>query len=341
MQKTILVTGGLGYIGSHTIVELLEKNYKVICIDNLSNSQIVVKEWINEITKKEFDYYNLDICDLNAIQNCLKNYESIDAVIHFAAYKAVNESVENPIKYYQNNLQGLISLIEAMKPFKAHFIFSSSCTVYGEPEDSPITEDANIVKPKSPYGNTKKICEEILFDNANISSSKTTILRYFNPVGAHVTGKIGELPIGIPQNLLPYLTQTAIGKRASLTIFGNNYPTPDGTCIRDFIHVTDLALAHIACINYMVELDSPKYSIFNIGTGKGTSVLEMVKRFEVLTNVKLPIQFGENRVGDIVKIWASATKAEKLLKWEAKFGLDDILLSAWNWECNLKQMDLI
>jgi len=340
MQQTILVTGGLGYIGSHTIVELLDKNYKVVCIDNLSNSQLVVKDWIKEITNKDFDYFNIDICDLVAIQNCLKNYESIAAVIHFAAYKAVNESVENPIKYYQNNLQGLISLIEAVKPFNSHIIFSSSCTVYGEPEYSPITEQAIIVKPKSPYGNTKKICEEILFDNASVSSNKTTILRYFNPVGAHVSGKIGELPLGTPQNLLPFLTQTAIGKRSSLTIFGKNYPTPDGTCIRDFIHVSDLALAHVASIDYMFESDTEKYSVFNIGTGKGTSVLEMVQRFEELTNVKLHYQFGENRAGDIVKIWASATKAAKFLKWKAKFGLDEILLSAWKWECNFREKEL-
>jgi UDP-glucose 4-epimerase len=331
MKNTILVTGGLGYIGSHTIVELLNQNYDVICIDNLSNSSLKVKDCIEKITNKTFDFFEIDINDSAALSSALSTYSKIDGIIHFAAFKAVGESVHDPLSYYKNNLNSLINVLECTNIFSSNFVFSSSCTVYGEPKTLPITENATISIPTSPYGNTKKVGEEILKDFSKTTKRQIVSLRYFNPVGAHSSGLIGESPSNIPQNLFPYLMQTATGKRDKLIIHGNDYDTTDGTCIRDYIHVTDLAKAHIRAVEFMIASPSG-YSVFNIGTGNGISVLQVVNRFIELTGVNLKFEFGPRRDGDIVKIWACPDLAINKLNWKSNLDLDEMILSAWLWE---------
>lgn len=330
----ILVTGGLGFIGSHTIVELLNLNYKVICVDNLSNSSISVISNIEKITNKTFDFFEVDVNDTSKVNSILSKYNKIDGVIHFAAFKAVGESVSKPLDYYKNNINSLINILSSTEKFNSNFVFSSSCTVYGEPNKLPITEDVNLALSTSPYGNTKKVGEEILKDYSKIADRKIISLRYFNPVGAHSSGLIGELSNDIPQNLFPYLMQTAIGRRDKLIIYGNDYDTPDGTCIRDYIHVVDLAIAHIRAFEYMLKTNN-KYSVFNIGTGIGLSVLEVVNKFIELTGVKINFEFGPRRDGDIVKIWADPELAINQLAWKAELTLDEMILNAWQWENNL------
>jgi len=336
MTKNILVTGGLGYIGSHTIIELLQEGYSVICLDNLQNSNIDIVKKIEDITNKSFEFYNVNVCDINEINKCLGKNKSIDGIIHFAAYKSVSESIQFPIKYYENNIMSLLNIIKIADKFKSNIVFSSSCTVYGESLNFPLTEDDETEIPKSPYGNTKKICEEILFDFSKSEKINITSLRYFNPVGAHFSGKIGETPSVNPQNLIPYLMETAIGLRDQLVIFGNDYDTFDGTCIRDFIHVSDVATAHIAALKYMDNcFDKKMYNVFNIGRGVGVSIKQVVDRFIALTGVNLNYCYGNRRSGDIIESWASCEKAEIHLGWKANYSLDDIINSAWIWQKNI------
>jgi UDP-glucose 4-epimerase len=329
----ILVTGGTGYIGSHTVVSLLNKGYEVVIIDNLSNSEESVLSGIISITGKTPIFVKGDVTDKRTVDKLFTDYPKIKAVIHFAAFKAVGESVKNPLKYYNNNVAGLINLLEAMENHSiTNIVFSSSCTVYGQPEILPVDETAPVVKPESPYGNTKKINEEILQDTVNSGKGlKAISLRYFNPIGAHPSALIGELPIGIPNNLLPFITQTAIGIRNELKVFGNNYNTPDGTCIRDYININDLANAHVIALEYLCNEDV-KYDVFNLGTGKGSSVLEVISAFEKSCNKKLNFSIAPPRSGDVEKVWANPAKAEKILKWKAETSLEDTVLSAWKWE---------
>lgn len=336
----ILVTGGTGYIGSHTVVELLNESYEVVIADNLSNSKADVVEKIEEITGKKIHFEKTDLSCHSATAELFEKYNGFDGVIHFAAFKAVGESVKEPLKYYHNNIYSLINLMNEMEKWNTKFlVFSSSCTVYGQPEELPVTEKASVQKAMSPYGNTKQIAEEIItdysFSNPNFNA---ILLRYFNPIGAHPSAKIGELPIGVPQNLVPYITQTAIGKREKLSIFGNDYSTPDGTCIRDYIHVVDLAQAHIAALKRLTEQNNEQnVEVFNVGTGNGFSVLEIINSFEKVSNQKLPYEFAPRREGDIEKVWANTTLANEKLKWKAKLSLDEMLLSAWNWEKNINK----
>ena len=336
MTKTILVTGGLGFIGSHTVVELIQSGYSPVIIDNLSNSILKVLDGIEQISGIRPSCYTKSVLDTSAVEQIL-NEHKIDAVIHFAAFKAVGESVEKPLEYYHNNVGGLISLLNAMKKTGVQkLVFSSSCTVYGQPEKLPATENSRVLKAESPYGNTKKMCEEILFDLSKTAQGKTISLRYFNPVGAHPSSAIGELPLGIPNNLVPFITQTAAGWREQLTVFGNNYNTPDGTCIRDYIHVVDLALAHVKALEYLDKTDL-NYDVFNIGTGKGSTVLEVIKAFEETTDQKLNYKIGNRRSGDIEKVWADCAKANNGLGWQAKFDIKQMMLDAWNWQIRLKK----
>jgi UDP-glucose 4-epimerase len=333
----ILVTGGLGFIGSHTVVELQNEGFEVLIIDNLSNSTIDVLDKIIAITHKKPSFFNIDLKDKTAVTTFF-NEHKIDGVIHFAASKAVGESVENPLKYYENNIGSLIHVLQQMQVRKVNnFIFSSSCTVYGQADELPITENAPIKLAESPYGNTKQIGEEIIKDTTKISELKAIALRYFNPIGAHKSAKIGELPIGVPQNLIPFVTQTAAGIRKELSVFGGDYPTPDGTAIRDYIHVVDLAKAHIAAILRLLKNNQKKsFEVFNIGTGKGNSVLEVIKSFEKVTGKKLNYKLVDRREGDITAAYADTTYANKELGWKAELSLDDALLSAWKWQKTLK-----
>lgn len=335
MKKTILVTGGTGYIGSHTTVELISEGYDVIIVDNLSNSNINVLEGIERITGVKPVFYNVDCNDEPKIDEIFGEHK-IDGVIHFAASKAVGESVEKPLLYYRNNILSLIVILQAMKKYDVNgIVFSSSCTVYGQPELLPVSEDAPIQKALSPYGNTKQINEEILSDTIYSDKKlKAIILRYFNPIGAHPTAEIGELPIGIPQNLVPYLTQTAAGIRPELKVFGDDYNTPDGSCIRDYINVVDLAKAHVVSIARMLSENNMKerLEVFNIGTGRGVSVLELIKTFEDVNGINVPHSIVGRREGDIEKVWANPSKANNVLGWEAKETLSDTLASAWKWQ---------
>mgnify|MGYP000339053749 CR=1 FL=1 len=335
-MSKILVTGGLGYIGSHTVVELVNKGYEVIIVDNLSNSSLSVLKGINKICNKSINFEKLDLRNFRLTRDYIKNNKDIDGIIHFAASKAVGESVENPLKYYSNNLFTLINLLNALKELnkQINFIFSSSATVYGDPEIIPISENESIKLAESPYGNTKQIGEEILYDLTRADSNfKVISLRYFNPVGAHSSSRIGELPIGIPQNLVPFITQTAIGKRKELVVFGDDYPTRDGSCIRDFIHVVDLANAHVKSLEYLNETTKTNfYDTFNIGTGQGSSVLELINSFEKVTNQKLNFKVGKRRKGDVAQCYANVIKANKMLNWKSELSIEDSLLSAWNWE---------
>ncbi len=329
----ILVTGGTGYIGSHTVVALQQAGYEVVALDNFDNSSPEVLDNIKKITGKDLAFGKVDIKDKAALTNFLKSQPSIDAVIHFAANKAVGESVANPLKYYENNVGGTVNLLYAMEAAGIHqLVFSSSCTVYGE-ASPPVDENAPIPLANSPYGNTKQICEEVLRDYSQASEMKVVSLRYFNPVGAHESALIGELPLGVPSNLVPFITQTAIGKRDMLTVYGNDYPTPDGTNIRDFIHVVDLAKAHVAAIEYLAKKNyASAFSVFNLGTGIGNSVLEVIEAFEKISGIKLNYRIGPRRAGDVVQVYASCDKAANELGWRTEKSLEECLSSAWKWE---------
>jgi len=330
----ILVTGGTGYIGAHTVVELQNNGYEVVIMDNLSNSNVRILDQIKTITGIKPAFVKLDLRDKAAISEFLKTNTDITGVIHFAASKSVSESVKNPLLYYDNNLSSLVNLLTALEGKAVNFVFSSSCTVYGEPDELPVSEQAPVKKAESPYGNTKQIGEEILKDATNAGTDLNVIaLRYFNPVGAHPTALIGELPNGVPQNLVPFITQTAIGKRETLTVFGDNFDTPDGSCIRDFIHVVDLARAHVAAIKRMEAKQMvAAYEVFNVGTGIGYSVLELIHTFEKITGLPLHYRIGLPREGDIVKIWGDVHLAERELNWKAENDLTSMLASAWAWE---------
>ena len=335
MNKKILVTGGLGYIGSHVVVELQNEGFQVIVIDNLSNSSMDVLDKIIEITGITPLFEKIDLRDKNMVSDFFKRHSDIYGVIHFAASKAVGESSNNPLKYYENNISPLVYILQQLEKIKdQNFIFSSSCTVYGQADKLPITEDTLLKKAESPYGNTKKIGEQIIEDTCKINNNLNAIsLRYFNPIGAHSSAKIGELPIGIPQNLVPFVTQTGIGIRKELSIFGKDYPTPDGTCIRDYIHVVDLAKAHVAAMKRIIlEDNSDNYEVFNLGTGKGSSVLEVVNAFEEISGIKLNYIFSERRAGDIAAAFADTQKANKILGWKSELSLNEAMLSAWEWE---------
>ena len=342
MKHTILVTGGMGFIGSHTAVELIEAGYDVVIVDDLSNSNIKVLDGIRAITGVAPAFEQVDLKDKDATENVFKKYPNIDGIIHFAASKAVGESVEKPLLYYRNNIISLVNLLELMPQYNVKgIIFSSSCTVYGQPlpENLPVTEEAPHQKATSPYGNTKDVNEQIIYDYIHSGAPlKSIILRYFNPIGAHPSALIGELPNGVPNNLIPFVTQTAMGIRNELTIFGNDYNTADGTCIRDYIYVVDLAKAHVAAMRRVLDQeDSPAIDYFNIGTGNGNSTLEIVNTFERATGVKVNWKFGPRREGDIEKIWGDCTKANKVLGWKAESPLDDVLASAWKWQQKLRE----
>lgn len=335
----ILVTGGLGFIGSHTVVELQNQGYEVVIVDNLLNSSIEVLDRITNITGKKPTFELLDVREKKSVQKLFKEHEDIAGVIHFAASKAVGESVENPLLYYENNISALVYILqEVQKKEQAFFIFSSSCTVYGQAEKMPITEDSPVQVAMSPYGNTKQIGEEIITDVAKVSNINAILLRYFNPVGSHESTEIGELPIGIPQNLVPFITQTAAGIRKELSVFGDDYPTPDGTCIRDYIHVVDLAKAHVKALQRLIEKkNSNKVETFNVGTGTGSSVLEVIQAFEKVSGEKLAYKIVGRREGDITSAYADTTKANQMLDWKTELSLEDALLSAWKWEQKIRK----
>ena len=335
MNKKILVTGGTGYIGSHTAVELIKDGFEVILIDNLYNSEAIVADRIGQITGVRPVLEVFDLCDTTKLEEFFKKYKDISAIIHFAAYKAVGESVMKPLEYYRNNLLSLINLLEAMKNYGiSSMVFSSSCTVYGQPDKLPVSEEAPLQPAKSPYGNTKKIGEEIIRDTCEADDNiKAISLRYFNPVGAHPTALIGELPKGVPENLVPFITQTAYGLRDELKVFGDDYNTPDGSCIRDYLHVVDLSRAHVVALKRLLEDRNRKnYEIFNLGTGKGVSVFEAIKSFERATGIRLKYRVTERRPGDIEKIWADPSLANRELGWKTEYSLDDAMKSAWEWE---------
>jgi UDP-glucose 4-epimerase len=340
MKKLIAVTGGTGYIGSHTVVELIQDGFDVVIVDDLSNSQIGVLDGIEKITGVRPHFENFNLGDKEKTEAFFNKYSNIEAIIHFAASKAVGESVEKPILYYRNNLNSLLNVLEGMQKHNINnIVFSSSCTVYGQPDVLPVTEEAPIKKALSPYGNTKQICEEILQDTQHaVKGLKVIALRYFNPVGAHSSALIGELPLGIPNNLVPFITQTAYGLRSELKVFGSDYNTPDGTCIRDYINVVDLAQAHVVAIRRLLENRNKKeFEIFNLGTGDGVSVLQIINSFEKSTGQKLNYKIVGRREGDIEKVWADTSFANNELGWKAKKTLDETLLSAWNWEKYIRE----
>jgi UDP-glucose 4-epimerase len=333
-MKKILVTGGTGFIGSHTVVELLESGFDVTVIDNLSNSSISVLEGINKIAQRPPLFQKVDMTDAKALNSFFHEHHDFDGIIHFAAFKAVGESVSYPLKYYSNNLVSMVNLLENLVAHNMrNLVFSSSCTVYGKPDTLPVTEKSPVKKALSPYGNTKIISEQIIEDLIKTIDFNAISLRYFNPIGAHPSALIGELPIGIPNNLIPYITQTAIGKRNKVVVYGNDYETPDGTCIRDYIHVTDLARAHVIAVKRLLDHKQLSgYEIFNIGTGKGYSVLEIINTFEKVSGIKLNVEMGPRRQGDIAEIYADTTIANRELGWNAKESLESMISSAWKWE---------
>ena len=340
MKGKILVTGGTGYIGSHTVVELQESGYEVVIVDNLSNSRADVVDYIGQITGTRPAFEQADCRDLDALDEIFARHGQIDAIIHFAASKAVGESVQKPLLYYRNNIVSLINLLELMPRYGVKgIVFSSSCTVYGQPDVLPVTEAAPIKKAESPYGNTKQINEEIIQDTVRSGAPiSAVLLRYFNPIGAHPTALIGELPNGVPMNLVPFITQTAIGIRPQLSVFGDDYGTPDGSCIRDYINVVDLAKAHVFAISRMLEgKQAEQVEVFNIGTGRGLSVLELIHAFEAATGVKLNYRIAPRRTGDIEQVWADPRKANDVLGWKATTGIEDTLRSAWNWQLKLRE----
>lgn len=336
----ILVTGGLGFIGSHTVVELQRNGYEVIIIDNLSNSSIDILDRITSISNVKPKYENLDLKDKMKVANFFKIHNDIKGVIHFAASKAVGESMDNPLMYYENNINTLVYVLQELKKLNhSNFIFSSSCTVYGQADELPITENAPVKMAESPYGNTKQIGEEIIIDECRVNLKLNAIaLRYFNPIGAHESAIIGELPIGVPQNLVPFITQTAYGLRDQLSVFGDDYPTIDGTCIRDYIHVVDLAKAHVIALERLLKTkNKSNFETFNLGTGKGSSVLEVIQSFERVTSLKLNYKIAARRAGDIISAYADTTKANNELGWKAELTLDDAMKSAWKWERNIRK----
>ncbi len=338
-MKVVLLTGGTGYIGSHTAVELIIAGYKVVIVDNLSNSSIDSIDGIQKITGVKPDFVKADCSVFSEIQALFDKYNGFSSVIHFAALKAVGESVEKPLEYYHNNLSSLINLLQLMKKWNGgNLVFSSSCTIYGQPDTLPVTEESPYKPAASPYGNTKKIAEDILRDTINVSGSiKGISLRYFNPIGAHPTSEIGELPLGKPDNLIPFITQTAIGIREKLQIFGSDYDSVDGTAIRDYFHVVDLAKAHVLALKRLEEnRNKTGFEVFNVGAGKGVTVLEIVKAFEKVSGVKLNYEIIGRRAGDIEKVWADTTFANAELNWKVQSTLEDALLTAWNWEKKLR-----
>ncbi len=335
----ILVTGGLGFIGSHTVVELQNEGFEVVIIDNLSNSSEDVLVGIEAISGKKPIFEKMDLRNKSDVQKFFTKHNNIDGVIHFAASKAVGESVENPLLYYENNLGVLVYMLQELtKMHKANFIFSSSCTVYGQADKLPITEDAPVKPAESPYGNTKQVGEEIIKDTCKVNPGLSTIaLRYFNPVGAHPTVEIGELPIGVPQNLVPFITQTGVGMREQLSVFGDDYPTQDGTCIRDYIHVVDVAKAHVVALQRLLNgKNESNYEVFNLGTGKGSSVLEVIHSFERVSGEKLNYKIVDRRPGDVIQAYADTKKANQVLGWKAESTLDDSMKSAWDWEQKIR-----
>jgi UDP-glucose 4-epimerase len=338
-MSKIIITGGTGYIGSHTAVEFSNAGFEVVIIDNLSNSELSVLDGIAEITGKKPVFYQADVCDTNAIDEIFSGHSDAVALVHFAAFKAVGESVQKPLMYYQNNVGGLVNILDMMQKYSiSNIVFSSSCTVYGQPEKLPVTENSPIVNPESPYGNTKKISEEIISDSVAANDKLSAIsLRYFNPIGAHPSALIGELPRGVPNNLLPFITQTAIGLREKLMVFGSDYATADGTAIRDYINVCDLAKAHVAAVNRLIQKKgSDRHEFFNIGTGNGNSVLEIIKSFEQSTGVKLNYEITDRRAGDVEQVWADTSKANSVLGWKAEIPLEETMKSAWKWEKSLR-----
>ena len=344
MKPRILVTGGTGYIGSHTVVELQNAGYPVVIIDNLSNSNVEVLDGIERITGIRPDFVEADCTDISALKSLFDKYPGIKGIINFAASKAVGESMQKPVLYYRNNLNTLMNLLDIMAEREVKgIVFSSSCTVYGEPDVNPVTEQSPIKKATSPSGNTKQISEEIITDVIHAGAPfKSVILRYFNPVGAHPSAEIGELPNGVPQNLIPFLTQTAIGIRNELSVFGNDYNTPDGSCIRDYIDVVDLAKAHVIAVERMLDDKSPeKIEIFNLGTGNGLSVLELINTFETATGVKVPHKIVGRRAGDIEKVWANPMHANEVLGWKAETPIADTMRSAWAWQCKLRERGIM
>ncbi|MDA7571080.1 UDP-glucose 4-epimerase GalE [Flavobacteriaceae bacterium] len=336
----ILVTGGLGYIGSHVTVLLLEQGHEVICVDNLENSSIQVLEGIEAITGKKPHFEALNVCDESQMEHLFFEHSNLNGIIHFAAHKAVGESVSEPLKYYKNNIGGLINVLKHSTKNSIPFIFSSSCTVYGQADILPIDENAPLKKAYSPYGNTKQIGEQIIQDCCLANENfKAILLRYFNPIGAHSSAKIGEYPQGVPQNLIPFLTQTVIGKHPILKVFGAEYDTLDGTCIRDYIHVMDLAEAHVESLNYLMSSENKaSCEVYNVGTGEGISVLQLIKAFESVTGKKVPYQIVEPRQGDTISAYADTSKIMNTLGWNPKYSLEQALLSSWNWEKKLNNV---
>lgn len=334
----IVVTGGLGFIGSHTVVELQNEGFDVVAIDNLSNSSEDVLEGIYNITGKKPIFEKMDLRDKASVQNFFKKHNDTVGVIHFAASKAVGESVENPLLYYENNINSLVYLLQELKELpKANFIFSSSCTVYGQAVAMPITENASVKPAMSPYGNTKQIGEEIIQDVAKVTNLNSILLRYFNPIGAHPSAEIGELPLGIPQNLVPFITQTAIGLREKLSVYGDDYPTPDGTAVRDYIHVVDLAKAHVTALQRLLNKKNlEKVETFNLGTGTGSSVMEVITAFEKVSGKKLAYKIVGRREGDVISAYANTDKANTVLGWKAHSTLEESLASAWKWEQKIR-----
>jgi UDP-glucose 4-epimerase len=334
----VLVTGGLGFIGSHTVVELQNEGFEVMIIDNLSNTSLSVLDGIQNITGKVPAFENLDLREKEKVRDFFKRNRDIDGVIHFAASKAVGESVQNPLLYYENNINVLVYILqELQQKTSANIIFSSSCTVYGQAEKMPITEDSSVQKAISPYGNTKQIGEEIIIDVSKASNINAILLRYFNPIGSHPSAEIGELPLGVPQNLVPFITQTGIGLRQELSVYGDDYPTPDGTAIRDYIHVVDLAKAHVIAMQRLLnKKNQAKVETFNLGTGTGSSVLEVIHAFEKVSGQKLPYKIVARREGDITEAYANTDKANNVLGWKAQSTLEEAIASAWKWEQKIR-----
>ncbi|MCZ8144164.1 UDP-glucose 4-epimerase GalE [Flavobacterium sp.] len=334
----IVVTGGLGFIGSHTVVELQNEGFEVIALDNLSNSSLDVLEGIERITGKKPQFEQIDLREKAAVHDFFQRHKDVSGVIHFAASKAVGESVENPLLYYENNINALVYVLQSLAQLpQANFIFSSSCTVYGQAKQMPITEDASVQPAISPYGNTKQIGEEIITDTTKVTHINAILLRYFNPIGSHPSAEIGELPLGVPQNLVPFITQTAIGLREKLSVFGDDYPTPDGTAIRDYIHVVDLAKAHVVALQRLLhQKNTEKVETFNLGTGTGSSVLEVIKTFEKVSGKPLNYQIVGRREGDITEAYANTDKANTVLGWKAQSTLEEALASAWKWEQKIR-----
>jgi len=339
-MKKILVTGGLGYIGSHTVVELQRNNIDVIIIDNLSNSSEEVLKGIHSISGITPSFVKLDLREKGNVTEFFEANSDIQGIIHFAASKAVGESVEDPLLYYENNINTLVFLLQECKKYSINnFIFSSSCTVYGEPDSLPITEEAPVKKATSPYGNTKQISEDIIFDFCSVSNLKSIALRYFNPIGAHESSEIGELPLGVPLNLVPFITQTAAGVREQLSVYGDDYPTVDGSCVRDYIHVVDLAKAHVVALKRLLEdKNETNFEVFNLGTGRGSSVLEVISSFEKVTEQKLNYKIVARRPGDVISVFADTKKANDVLGWKTERTMEDALLTAWNWEKKVRNL---